>query len=302
MDRDAFDGLTKVLAASPSRRAAIGALLGTGLGGALGTAGAAKRGRGTRRPRGKAGRRGAQVSAQAADCANPGPSSNISSCNFQDADFSGDDLSGSRMVATNFRNAELVGTDLSSSNAKNAVFREANLCGANLRSSTLGGADFRAANLTLATLQSSGGCNSATFNAATTFCATTMCDGSIRNDDCAGGFDPDNACCTDADCLGGQTCAGNQCVAVCPVSGHNSPCHCYSKRAGGDAVCVNPQSLCFADTCATDAVCPGAQVCVTVECNFQFGGRCAPPCPIPDPCVCPANPPTGVRLECGRLP
>ena len=42
MDRERFDALTRLLAATPSRRAALGALLGAGLAGTSGTVGAAK--------------------------------------------------------------------------------------------------------------------------------------------------------------------------------------------------------------------------------------------------------------------
>ena len=53
----------------------------------------------------------------------PVPASNLNGCPFRSEDFSGDNLSGFKMIATNFRDAPLVGTNLSSSNAKGGVFR-----------------------------------------------------------------------------------------------------------------------------------------------------------------------------------
>lgn len=284
MDRDAFDGLAKLLAASPSRRAALGVLIGGGLAGALGATDANKDRK--KRGRGKQGRDTAQISAQAADCSNPGPSTNISGCPFQDADFSGDDLSGSRMVGTNFRRAELVGTDLSSSNARNAVFREADLTCADLRSSTLGGADFRAADLTGANLKSSGGCNSATFNAATTFCYTTMCDGSVRNDDCPSGFDPEAFCCADGDCLGGLSCVDNQCANPCPpgwVLTSNGTC----------GFPCSTQGTCTSIGCFGCFTILPDQIAVCVDGSLNSVG--CPACPVGE--VCQQG--TGCRGVCG---
>ena len=137
MDRERFDALTRLLATTPLRRAALGGVLGAGLAGTPGLTRAAKK---NRHKKGKGGRqtRGtAQVSAQAADRSSPGQGSNYSGCEFDGDDFSGDDLSSSRGVGTSFRTAELVGTNLASSNLKSAVFRNANLCGADLSSSTL---------------------------------------------------------------------------------------------------------------------------------------------------------------------
>jgi hypothetical protein len=304
MDRDAFDGLTKLLASSPNRRKALGALLGAGLAGSLGAAEANKSRKGRR-----GGTKGAARLAAEATCASPGPSANLSGCDFSGADFSGDDLSGSRLVATIFRGADLAGANLSSSNAKNAVFREADLSCANLRSSTLGGADFRGADLTQANLKSSGGCNTALFNAATTFCATTMCDGSVRNDDCPGGFDPTKACCAGTDCPGGQSCIGNQCVAACTEPAiFTDDCNCFSRLTDGAPVCIDlPLFACaaYAPCSLANPSCPGDQICVKSPCCEQSAGiaaMCVPPCPFPAGCVCPIGfPACGPQpIACGK--
>jgi hypothetical protein len=277
MDRDAFDGLTRLLAASPSRRAALGALLGTGLAGVLGAAEAATKDRKRKRSNGKKGRGKAQLNAQAADCLSPGPGTNIAGCHFQGEDFSGQDLSSSRMVGTNFRRARLVGTNLSSSNAKDAVFREADLTCADLRSSALKGADFRAADLTGANLKSSGGCNGATFNNATTFCGTVMCDGSVRNDDCPGG-PPPGACCSAADCPGGQACRNGTCDP-CSASCTAGQCCAEGACAAGGTweQCGANGAAC--ETCAAGEVCAAdggsCEACATqtggTACDGKFG-------------------------------
>lgn len=296
MDRNAFDGLTKLLGASPNRRAALGALFGAGLAGTLGAADAARKDR-KRRKAGKKRAGATEVSAQAADCLNPGPSSNISGCPFQNANFSGDDLSGSRMVATNFRDADLARTNLSSSNARNAIFREADLTCANLRSSTLGGADFRAANLTLATLKSSGGCNSATFNAATTFCATTMCDGSVRNDDCVDGGPPPLACCDPAQrcaTLGGEPvcCPSDQTCGVFDFPPARETC---CRPAGAEL----PGGCNFSTlgTCCYNPCTPGSQDCFRQLCSTVNNRCCKPatfPCQSDEECCLPGTCQAGV--------
>jgi hypothetical protein len=235
MDHGSFDRIARLLGAAGSRRAALGTLFGTGLTGTLGAAAAAKK----HRKKGKS-----QVSAQALpDCLNPGVGSNISGCNYQNEDFSGDNISSSRMVATNFRNAELVETNLSSSNAKDAIFRDANLCGANLRSSTLRGANFQGANLAFANLSSSA-CAGATFTASTFWCGTRDCNGNLRNDDCPGG-DTGGVCCSDAECPTNQTCSGGRCVPL----GQLFHCVCINGPGGDvckplDCVAINLHDVC----------------------------------------------------------
>ena len=181
MDRDAFDDLTRRLAASPHRRTLIGALFGGGLAVLAEGVGAGKR---RRKRRIKKTRKAA-----AGRCSNPRRSSNLDGCNFDDAKFEGIDLSSSSMRGTLFRGAEL--------------------CGANLGSSNLENADFRNANLTRTTLRSSG-CDGAIYDGAT-LCGTIMCDGSVRNDGCPAGTDPNDICCGLAGCGPGRVCCGKRC-------------------------------------------------------------------------------------------
>ena len=157
------------------------------------------------------------------------PASNLNGCPFQSEDFSGDNLSGFKMIATNFRDATLVGTNLSSSNAKGAVFRGANLCGANLalldahqRRLPQRRPDQRQFVL----LGVLAGRNSA----GATFCNTRTCTGAVRRrrlpgqgaDTCCG-CGPDDICDrgTCVACDTGQTHCGAACVDT-----QNDPAHC----------------------------------------------------------------------------
>ena len=282
MDHESFDKLARLLGSAGSRRAALGALFGTGLAGTLAAAEAAKKNRNKNRAKNrKTGKKGkTQVSAQAApDCSSPGPSSNISGCNYQNDDFSGDNLSSSRMVGTNFRGATLVGTNLSSSNAKGAIFRDANLCGADLRSSTLTNADFRNANLTNADLASSG-CGGANFTGAR-FCNTRTCNGTIRNDGCAGS--PSNACCENDDCPGAAACCANACCAAGQVCDTRAPAPDTCCTPGGTcapASCASVPDLCGGQReceCTGDLECCGT-ACINTDTDRNNCGACGNAC------------------------
>lgn len=201
MDRERFDALVRMWAVPATRRGILGALLGTGLAGAIGDAAGKKKTRKSRQRGGPARKaRGAAVSAEAT-CASPGPSSNLNGCNFNDDDLTGVDLSSSAMKETTFRRAILVRADLSSSNLKSADFRQADLTCANLRSSACGGANFNGA----------------------TFCRTRTCNGSISDRDCPDNVDLETLCC---DCGSTALCEGGQCVpadvclppGACPYS------------------------------------------------------------------------------------
>jgi hypothetical protein len=254
MARDTFDSLTRLLATSPTRRVALGALLGGGLAEVFDPVASARKSRKAKRPR-RAKRATRGAIAVEASCANPGPSRNMNGCNFNGDDLSDANLSSSKMVATTFRDATLVGTNLSSSNMKQADFRRANLCGAVLRSSTLKDADFRGANLTNAKLTSSG-CGGLRTNAGTTFCNTTMCNGSVRNDGC--GAPEAEACaallCTDDDDCGlGETCA-------------NGICRCGSGLACGEERVCNEDGECVHPTCCGGSATCGAYTSVGTLC------------------------------------
>jgi uncharacterized protein YjbI with pentapeptide repeats len=290
MDQQSFDRLARAMGSIGSRRAALGALLGAGLAGTIAGTEAAKKDRNKNRRNGKKGRGKSQVSAQAADCLSPGPSSNMNGCNFEGENFSGQDLSSSSMVGTIFRNAELVGTDLSSSNMRGANFRGADLECADLSSSVLRNADFRGfapfgrpTNLTGADLHSSGGCGTILTNQFTIICGTIWCDGSVRNDDCPGG--PPAGACTP---YSPGTCGPGE--DTCKVPGTltcngSQDCACGTTKVTQSTFCFGAGGRCHA--CSGDADCAsfGADwVCLdfsTGDCANQCPSDtvCAPPCP-----------------------
>jgi hypothetical protein len=222
MDREQFDALTRMLAATPSRRAALGALLGAGLAGGAGRT--AANARGNARTRHKA--KGKNVAAQAADCLSPGHGTNLNGCNFNNRDFAGADLSSSSMRGTRFRGANLCGADLSSSQLRDADFRGFAAPG-------------NATNLTRADLSSSG-CNGTQFNSRTLFCNTKTCNGAISNRDCPQGIAPGDVCCTDRHCGPGRFCCGGVCRECCDTD----------DCAAGE-VCVNNECRCVPATCAS---------------------------------------------------
>ena len=259
MDHGSFDRFTRLLGSAGSRRAALGALFGTGLAGTLAAAEAAKKGGNKKRNRGngkskaKAKNAGAaDVTAQAADCSSPGPSSNMNGCNYDDAEFSGKNLSSSKMVGTRFRNANLSGANLSSSNMKDADFRGADLSCANLRSSTLTNADFRGSasdptNLFGADLRSSG-CAGIQFNSFTRFCGTRMCNGTTRNDNC-GMLEPPLCRQPQAECTSAAQCrddgTGTTRCETIPLCEFDDPVCC--RQTGGS--CSSNCDCCDDDRC-----------------------------------------------------
>jgi hypothetical protein len=300
VDRETFDALTRLLAEAPSRRRALGALLGAGVAGLAGVASGARERRSNTRTR-RGNRRNPARPAGVA-CLHPGPGSDLSGCHFQGKELSGADLSSSRMVGTGFNNATLVGADLSSSNLKDAWFRNANLCRADLSSSQLRNADFRGANLTNATLRSSS-CDGAVFTGVV-LCNTRMCNGAIRNDGCPDHIDPEDVCCTDADCSAGRVCCAERCCpsgqvcrqGVCAEATCQDLCsvactYCIDRLAGGTLCSGNNfESRCGG--CNRDADCRGGEVCITGgeirESGWRFQDFCtgfAGACATLTPCM-----------------
>jgi hypothetical protein len=265
MDRERFDTLTRLLATTPSRRAALGALLAATVAGVPGLSEAKTKHRKKRRKQQRkkdreqerdptGGSRAASLNAEAVQCEPPRPSDTLKGCNYNDRD--------------------LRGVDMHSSTLTDAKFRTAILCEAKLYSAQLRRADFRGANLTRADLHSSG-CVNTKFDAGTTWCRTIDCNGNLRNDDCPGTPDSE-VCCTSGDCpnpakgvcVGGACractavtcpdgcCSNGRCVATCPGGG------CCDN---GQCVATCPSGSCCSDgTCV--ASCPNGGCCNSGQC------------------------------------
>jgi hypothetical protein len=283
VDRDRFDSLTRVLATTPSRRAALGALLAASVAAVPGLTDARnKKSKNRKKDRKNARKKTpavaapaveASISAEAVVCQPPRHSANLSGCNYNNDDLSGADLSSSRMVGTSFRGTNLCGADLSSSQLKNADFR--------------GFAAGNVTNLTNADLHSSG-CAGILTNSRTIFCNTIGCDGEVINPDCAAtcactpttcaeegvecGVIPDGCGETltcgpcsapEVCCLGsGLTCATsgtcNACLDTCP-----DRCGVCNLLADGSTLCGSGAgSGTSCSPCTSDDECAGEQRCI----------------------------------------
>jgi hypothetical protein len=257
MDREAFDTLSRLFAATPSRRTALAALLGLAVSGTLGPA-AAKPNRRKQRNRAEHRTAPARVQAEAVQCEPPRPSAKLTGC-----DYSGRDLRGAVMRSSTLTDAKFVG---------------ANLCGANLSSSQLRRADFTNANLTQANLRSSG-CAGAVFTGAT-FCRTIGCDGKVINPDCTG-------CCTDAACGPGSLCVDGVCKDICDEPRESSTdCLCAVAIDGERTVCIFPARTALGECTAANPTCPDGTVCIRA-CTRE--GSCFRPCLFPADCACAAD-------------
>jgi hypothetical protein len=271
-DRGDINAVARLFAVSPSRRSVFGMLIGAGLGSAFGLAGAAKRDRQRprRTPRAKRKRKQqtvADLSSEAADCANPGPSANLNGCNFNNRAFVGKDLSSSSMRGTRFRGTNLCGADLSSSQLKDADFRGFAAGQGSGNPTTLFRADL-----------SSSGCTGTRFNDRTLFCQTRTCNGSIRDDDCPEGIAPQDVCCDDADCPEGRPCQSGRCCA--PVCA-GKPCG-TDDGCGGTCPCPSASQICM-ETGPLRCCCPG-QFPLPQQC-IANGAQQVCCCPVTDPPV-----------------
>ena len=285
MDRDRFDALTRLFAATGSRRTALGALLGAALLGHGAAPGAPARQDGgkkaknpkkgkakakKRRPNRSAAPRGEpQTLAEATparcypntNCA-PGPGKNVSRCNYE----------GRNLAGANFRGA----------NAGKANFRNANLRGADLRGANMGDACLVGADLTGARMDGS------TNTGGAVFCRTTMPDGSINNSGCEKGTACCPTCGAGAACPeSGQICCepsckqGNCCAdADCPDPDRPICVNNACRPCTGDAQCgtgrVCCDGRCRTGDCCTDAECgPSGNTCANFTCRCGSEGQCS---------------------------
>jgi hypothetical protein len=194
MDDEAFDQLTHLLGRIGTRRAALGALLSTGV---LGTdTAAAKRRQRNHRQR----RLRAQALPGLRDCPHPGPGQDLSRCDFNGQDLVGVNLRGANLSGANVAGADLCGADL----------RGANLHRTDVRFATLTRVDFRGTNLSNAKL------------ANASFCRTRKPNGTRDNTHCPPAGTA--LCCADAECADGLSCHLGRCLlGDCETCGDRRP-------------------------------------------------------------------------------
>jgi hypothetical protein len=225
MDASRFDGLTRWLAASSSRRAAFPILL-TALTGAVSrhAQDAAARKRRSRRPR----RAAAAADPDRAPCPNRcRPCSAIaltSGADLRGCDFSGQtltkrDLSSCILHGACLQGADLRDTVLDGADLGGACLRDANLAHASLRGVSLKDATLCGANLSRTNL--SGARVAAAQLECALVCSTTMPDGSLGDDD-RGLSKACPAC--DGRCAKDETCCGNTCAKLETDTKHCARC------------------------------------------------------------------------------
>ncbi|MFN8593701.1 MAG: pentapeptide repeat-containing protein [Thermomicrobiales bacterium] len=208
MDRNQFDGLSRLVAAGESRRDALRLLLGGAVAGAaVGVVGAAAKGTRTRQSTRSKTRAARQTPLCPPTCNQNCDNKpihggvNLSKCNLSDRDLDGVNLGGSNLDKACFEGASL----------RNVSFRGANVLGACFCNADLRGADFRGSNLTPKHLA----------------CAKPGCDTILpsgkkaivcgKNETCCNGIcvntrtDPDNCGVCGRGCGVCQGCAGGAC-------------------------------------------------------------------------------------------
>jgi hypothetical protein len=230
MDREQFDALTRLAATRGSRRAAIGALLGSVLVSqdALAKGGKHHHHKGNKPPR-------PRICYPGDKCV-PGTAHTNTQCDFSNSDvFVGLDAQSSNLSGSNFTNADLRGADLRAVNLSDSCLIDATLAGATVDAST---------NLHRAR-----------------FCNTVMPDGSIRDDDC----DRPTPCCSGQGRGSPGTCPGGRCFGYSPnACGDGCICdgHTCLKCVGNDEVCQPGVIECCSPTVAC------LQFCTSVGCQF----------------------------------
>ena len=233
MDRDRFDILTRLVAASRSRRAALGTLLGAALLGLPLPPVAAKR-KATRKGKGKPKRRGrdrdrrqprpqrrrpAQTEAAGRCCSRnacvPGPGANLGKCCFEDAELAGENIQGANLGQANFARANLTGVNFRGANLDRTCLVDADVTGARF-----GGA-----------------------NTGTAIYCRTRTDAGEDNSGCHRG----TVCCPTCDeahpCADDEVCCDGRCVTGdCCDNGEQSTCNaeeiCCEHRCAAGECCA----------------------------------------------------------------
>jgi hypothetical protein len=269
MDRDAFDRVTKLLAVHPSRRVALGALLGVALRGYPVSDVEAKRNK-----RHKRKRKGKRKNCFPGTSCVLGAGQAASGCNFSHStQFAGLDLRGADLSHSGFLNADLRGTDLRDADLSGACFLEANLLDAKLDGANISEAIFCLTLMPDGSVDSSG-CDRATG------CCSAKCQGGA----CAGwdGCTPvENACVP----LGRPCCPNTDCtkvipskfdlVGTCQSRSCTTTDQCASRFPGQDVICQTDgtkcsgyllSSCCTPKPCSSGTDCPHSGRCCNERC------------------------------------
>jgi hypothetical protein len=301
MDRDRFDALARLLGASGSRRATLGALVGAALlGGGLETAAKSKKGK---KPKTCFGTKSCPFPSDGQDfeqCNLAGVSAaDCNGCDFRGADLGNADFSHVKVQGASFRNANLRNAFFDFADASGASFRDACLVGTDFFGADLHGASLRGAILCHTIFPNgqvrNGGCDKVdkccptcvgigeACGSSEECCGQVPCLGGqclecVKDVDCPEGERCiDNQCveieCVkDSDCPNGLICLDNQCVECQKDSDCPSDCVCANLAPGPGKLCVDPFNGCD-DPC--DEGCPSGQVCVDDGfCGFD---HCHPP-------------------------
>lgn len=265
MDRDAFDHLSRLVAAGGSRRHALRLLLGGAILGAAASAENAAASKGKRTRQGK--RDKSRVKQEASLCpstcnqnCNTKPihaGANLSKCNLSARDLDGVNLGSSNVSKACFEDSGL----------RNANFRGANVSGACFCNADLRGADFRGANITQPQLAcAKPGCDTILPNGKPAIvCGSneTCCDG-ICVDTAS---DAENCGACGVNCSVCQRCESGQCVTL-PLLDYD--CH-------GHRLVFDPSG--FGECTET----PATGVCEGSRCNCGPHGVLVPET---NSCVC----------------
>jgi hypothetical protein len=293
MDRDRFDALTRLLASSGSRRAALGALLGAGLVGASLDALAKKNGKKDRgqakdkRTKKRKQQRKNRARAEAAagccksgNCA-PGTGKNLTRCCFEGQILTKKSFKSSNLTEANFTGANLTNANFASTNMTRACLVGATITGANFKSANLSGV-IRCRTIT-DTGEDNSGCH-----LGTPCCPTCTSDAQCGADErCCDGRCIAGACCGDREqgtCASGELCCDRQCVSgVCCDAADCRPRGNLCVSAGGgptSCICGGTGGRCAAGEtcCPLDAGPSNAGACANLQTSATHCGRCGNAC------------------------
>jgi len=299
MDRERFDAITRVFAASQSRRSAVGALVTASLVAALfgrdvGEA-AADRGKGKgkgkarsqSKGKGKDKKRKVKGQAVPANCFIQGctlTTSNLTKCDFGGTSTLKDKkLNGYNLSNINLEDADASGANFTGVNFAKSCLVDANLTGAIINNTTNFSQTIRCrTKLPNGTIDNSG-CNK-----GTTCCPTCI----ELGDACGAGIG--GACCGGTSCVNGVCVCGPCDVKECQTSTCNvvngvAKCVYASSPDGGQGpLCTDAGDICcgakcFTGVCCSDAQCPGNRNpnCVGLQCTCTAEGS---PCPAGQRC------------------